>query len=82
MWRLRELLFELVGQQIDGVGCTGAWPAGTDNHRLNGEGWIFVARELLIAEDATDDCGKHQEDDKRLMVERPFRQIETGTRLG
>ena len=74
--RLFELLFEPVRDLLQGVERGRARPGDLDHHGLHGEIRVLLAAEPLIGADASYGAEQHQEDDDRLVVDRPFGKIE------
>ena len=74
--RLLELLFEPVGNLLQGVDRGGTRPGDLDDHGLHRKVGIFLAAELLIGAEASDGTEQHQEHDDRLVADGPLGEIE------
>ena len=71
-----ELLFEPVRHLLQGVERGRARPGDLDDHGLHGEVGVLLASEPLVGAEAADGAEQHEEDDDRLVVDRPFGKIE------
>ena len=71
-----ELLFEPVRHLLQGVERGRAWPGDLDDHGLHGEVGVLLPAEPLVGAEAADGAEQHEEDDDRLVVDRPFGKIE------
>ena len=73
---LLELLFDAVGHLAEGVLDRRAGPPRLDQHRLDGEGRVFLAAEVQVGERAGEGEGDHEVPDQRAFAQRPFGEVE------
>ena len=78
MRHLLELLFDAVGDLVDGLGGVGAGPQRLDHHGLDGEGRVLLAAQLVVGHDARDRRRQHEVDDEAFVAQGPVGQIEGG----
>ena len=71
-----ELLFESVRHLLQGVERGRARPGDLDDHGLHREVGVLLPAEPLVCADAGDGAEQHEEDDDRLVVDRPFGKVE------
>ena len=73
---LLQLFLDGVRDLVDGLFHGGAWPLLLDNHRLDREGRVLFAAELLVGHGAGGNRNDHEKPDKGAVLDRPLGEIE------